>query len=239
MATISVVKLKVRRGTDSQRQQIVLDQGEMGYVTDSGSQRLFVGDGFTTGGVAAGVKLYLGSITETNAPAFQFTQTGDLVYNTDNSSFYTLTGTTQDINGNFFPDYTNPQAYQFIGPVTDNATIKYTSIGNLTVVPNSINENYINSSAFDLNNGFARSSSSSPFRVNYDNTTIKVNNSHQLYVFIDGATIKSNTGGLYVDPAAINLNTLNFQYLPTTRPTPGSKQLWIDTLSDNTLKIAL
>ena len=54
MANITIVKLKVRRGTDSQRQDIVLDQGEVGYTLDS--KRLFVGDGATYGGTVAVIK---------------------------------------------------------------------------------------------------------------------------------------------------------------------------------------
>ena len=52
MANITIVKLKVRRGSDAQRRDIVLDQGEVGYTLDS--KRLFVGDGSTYGGKVAG-----------------------------------------------------------------------------------------------------------------------------------------------------------------------------------------
>jgi len=45
MATVSVAKIKIRRGSDFDRRQIILDNGELGYVTDSVSRRLFVGDG--------------------------------------------------------------------------------------------------------------------------------------------------------------------------------------------------
>ena len=55
MATVSVIKLKVRRGTDFDGKQITLDVGEIGYVQDTSSRRLFVGDGSTRGGNPAGV----------------------------------------------------------------------------------------------------------------------------------------------------------------------------------------
>ena len=54
MANITIVKLKVRRGSNAQRQTIVLDQGEVGYTIDT--KRLFVGDGSTTGGHVVGNK---------------------------------------------------------------------------------------------------------------------------------------------------------------------------------------
>ena len=52
MADITIVKLKVRRGTDAQRKTIVLDQGEVGYTLDT--KRLFVGDGSKLGGNVVG-----------------------------------------------------------------------------------------------------------------------------------------------------------------------------------------
>ena len=54
MANITIVKLKVRRGSDAQRKSIVLDQGEVGYTLDT--KRLFVGDGAKYGGHVVGNK---------------------------------------------------------------------------------------------------------------------------------------------------------------------------------------
>ena len=52
MADITIVKLKVRRGSNAQRKTIVLDQGELGYTLDT--KRLFVGDGTRLGGNVIG-----------------------------------------------------------------------------------------------------------------------------------------------------------------------------------------
>jgi hypothetical protein len=235
MATISVVKLKIRRGTESQRKEVVFDNGELGYVLDPNSRRLFVGDGVTFGGISVGAKWYAGSITETNAPSFQYAQIGDIITNTDDTKLYVLSGS--DADG--FAGYKDPINYQYIGPTVDNATIGFNTGGNLQVITNGISAQHINSSAFDINNGFTRTGTGGAFKINYDNTTIRINGSKQFYVYIDGSTIKYAAGGIYVDPSAINLNTFNFSTLPTTRPTAGSKLLWIDTLSDNTIKIAL
>ena len=89
MADVSVVKLKVRRGTDAQRKLITLDQGELGYTTDS--QRLFVGDGVTTGGTSAGVKFIADSVSNPIG-LLPTVQIGDIVYNKDTSFYYVLTG---------------------------------------------------------------------------------------------------------------------------------------------------
>ena len=45
MANVTIVKLKVRRGSDAQRKAITLDQGELGYTLDT--KRFYIGDGST------------------------------------------------------------------------------------------------------------------------------------------------------------------------------------------------
>jgi hypothetical protein len=92
MANVSVIKLKVRRGTDTQRKLVILDQGELGYTLDS--KRLFVGDGLTTGGIPIGIKYYTGSITGAIAGDGNIStiQTGDIVFDTTANSIYILTG---------------------------------------------------------------------------------------------------------------------------------------------------
>jgi hypothetical protein len=133
MATVSVIKLKVRRGTDAERRLITLDQGEIGYVTDTNSQRLFVGDGVTKGGNPAALRFYFGNLS---IPASLATaQVGDLIYNTSTSSLNVLSG--RDANN--FPDYSNPLAYKFVGTQTDNASVKYNASGQLYVDASGIN----------------------------------------------------------------------------------------------------
>jgi len=64
MATVSITKIKIRRGTDADRREVILDSGEIGYTTDPSSRRLFVGDGSTKGGNPAGIKFYTGAIND-------------------------------------------------------------------------------------------------------------------------------------------------------------------------------
>lgn len=45
-------KIQLRRGTDSERQTVVFDNGEPVWTTDN--QRLYIGDGVTSGGIAMG-----------------------------------------------------------------------------------------------------------------------------------------------------------------------------------------
>jgi len=74
----SIVKVLIRRGTDSERQLTTLTEGELGYCIDT--QRLFIGDGITTGGVVAGNK-FLGFVG-TPASYNSIAQDGDMVYQT-------------------------------------------------------------------------------------------------------------------------------------------------------------
>lgn len=216
MASISVIKLKLRRGTDGERKLITLDNGELGYVTDSASRRLFVGDGVTTGGFAAGTKLYYNANTATGA-GLATAQVGDLVYSTNNSKLYALSG----VDAFNQPDYSNPSAYKFIGAKTDEVTISYSAGGALGVPTGGIGPIQVNTTLFDLTQGFARATSTSNVKVNYDNVKIQI-----------------IAGALSVNEANLNINSFNYvgktlngtdlaiSSLPTSAGGLRSGQLW-------------
>jgi hypothetical protein len=88
MADVTIVKLKVRRGTLEQLRSIVLDQGELGYTLDT--RRLYVGDGSTVGARAVSNLTY-GPFTLDSSLNFNGVELGDTGY--ANNKFYTLTGT--------------------------------------------------------------------------------------------------------------------------------------------------
>jgi hypothetical protein len=121
MADVSVVKLKVRRGTDVQRKLITLDQGELGYTIDS--QRLFVGDGATAGGISAGVKFISDSISSP-VGLLPTAQIGDIVLNNDTSLYYVLTGSPYTALSSYRP-------FQQIS-VTQYGSLSASIIGTLT-----------------------------------------------------------------------------------------------------------
>lgn len=80
----TIVKILVRRGTDSERKNTILTEGEVGYCVDT--QRLFVGDGITRGGIPTSTK-FLG--LPGNKAAFNsLAQTGDLIYQTTDNTLY-------------------------------------------------------------------------------------------------------------------------------------------------------
>jgi len=219
MATVSVIKLKVRRGTDFDRKQITLDVGEIGYVQDASSRRLFVGDGSTRGGNPAGIKFYTGDFI--NDPTNLTTsQVGDIVLNPYTNRLYSLTG-VDNLN---FPDYDNPAAYQFIGTRTDNLTIEYNTTGFLQVKDDGITREKVNDNLFDLTQGLDRAPSGT-VSVKYDNSTIKVNGSGALYVDATQLLLEQiNSIGQIVNAQEIYLTNL-----PSTSVGLTTGRLWRDT----------
>lgn len=83
----TLLKLLIRRGSDAERQNIILSEGELGYTTDT--KRLFVGDSQTTGGVVAGniFKGLSGDVTLITDAVY-----GDLAYDNDDFTLYVYTG---------------------------------------------------------------------------------------------------------------------------------------------------
>jgi hypothetical protein len=116
MPDIKIIKLKLRRGLESQRLLITLDQGEMGYTIDS--KRVFVGDGSTVGGIVVGSRAFTPiASNKTSLAAYQ----GDLVV--ENSLLYQLTGTNA----------TQTSAWRYIGPQIDNNTIRFNASNQFSI----------------------------------------------------------------------------------------------------------
>ena len=82
MPDTTIIKLKIRRGTDAQRKLVILEQGELGYAIDS--KRVFVGDGATYGGIPAGSVVHEPRISG-GAGRLGLTTAvrGDIVYDTN------------------------------------------------------------------------------------------------------------------------------------------------------------
>lgn len=115
----TLLKLVVRSGSDSDRQAIVLDVGEIGYTTDT--KRLYVGDGVTLGGVLAG-NVVIGQAADFSAIAATPPAIGDLVYVTGSSTLYRyISGAS-----------TSSTSWSPVGRIysPENTTIVFTGSGN-------------------------------------------------------------------------------------------------------------
>lgn len=225
MATVSIIKLKVRRGVDSDRKQIVLDNGEIGFVTDATSKRLFVGDGVTKGGSPAGMKFFYNGIIGSSTLATA--QVGDLIYNQSTTSLFTLTGVDTDN----FPDYSNPNAYKYVGPQSDETTITRNIAGKFALKTDSISATYINDNAYDLTTtGSLRRTPGKKLQVAYDSNKIVASSS--------GLTV--NESSLNVQSFNIINKTFNCTeiYLTNLPSSPGPTGLLYRDPIDNTLRVS-
>ena len=135
MPDITIVKIKVRRGSDDQRKQLVLDQGELGYTIDT--KRVFVGDGSVTGGKVVGNKNFGAYSLESSLGTVAGAQIGDIGY--ANSKLYTLTASQYD---------SSLTGWSYIGPVPDNENIEFTAANTLTVKTSSLDADDIKAAAF-------------------------------------------------------------------------------------------
>jgi hypothetical protein len=174
MPDITIIKLKIRRGTDAQRKSVVLEQGELGYTTDT--KRVFVGDGLLSGGNIVG-NVSWSPQTRTNITTAQI---GDIVY--DNSLLYQLTGT----------DYSLVGSWAFIGSKADGSTLTYSG-NQLVIKDNGITGTKFASSAAS---GGLIATVSNGISANVDNVTLKVTNTNVLSVgVIDQKHINSSALG--------------------------------------------
>lgn len=136
MPSVTIVKIKVRRGTDDQRKVITLEQGELGFTTDT--KRLFIGDGVTPGGLAVAPQIYTPlsrtvSITGVTASIGEIVPAGSLIYQ--------LTAT----------DYSSLSSWSIISSKPDNVTIEYSGTDEKVL---SLKENSINNTSFDTTAGY-------------------------------------------------------------------------------------
>ena len=197
MPEITIVKLKVRRGTNAQRQTVTLEQGEIGYTTDT--NRMFVGNGVTVGGNTIGSKVFsiLGSsggrVNQTDA------YKNDLVY--ENNFLYQLSGT----------DYSALSAWAFVGTSVDNTSLEYNGstrvleVKDAGIGPSKLAQN--SSYAFgglttNLTNGIS---------ANIDNSTIVISGANYNLMVPDGGI-----GEAQIGDGSVGLNAM-----PTANFGPG------------------
>ena len=84
----TLLKLLVRRGSDLDRKQVTLSEGELGYTVDT--KKLYIGDGQTIGGIPVAGSTFLGSVPDVTV--FTSAVSGDLAYDNDDNIFYAFKG---------------------------------------------------------------------------------------------------------------------------------------------------
>ena len=94
----SVVKIIVRRGPDSDRRTTLLSNGELGYSQDT--QRLYIGNGITAGGLPVGNKFF--GTVPTRAAYLGQAEEGDTIFDTTTKTLYGLdSGIWKNIHPSF------------------------------------------------------------------------------------------------------------------------------------------
>ena len=183
MPNIRIVKLKIRRGSEAERRQIVLEQAELGYTTDT--RRLFIGNGSLSGGEVVGSKVH-SVLTSSNTRNFiSDAYQGDLVY--ENNFLYQLTGT----------DYSQLTAWGFVGSRVDDSSIEYDGSRQISIKDSGISTAMIQNSAVTLDKlntnilyssgglGFNRTQGVS---ANIDNDIFEINSSNIITIKEGGIT---------------------------------------------------
>lgn len=162
MPDITIIKLKIRRGTNNQRKSVVLEQGELGYTIDE-TRRVYVGDGTTAGGVAIGSVVHPPTISN-GARTSIYAEQGDIVY--DTSMLYQLTGA----------DPTQTIQWKSIGTVFDNSTLEYNAQNIALIKDNGITgTKFASSAAYSQGGLIATTQNGISANVDNDYLTIQSN----------------------------------------------------------------
>jgi alpha-tubulin suppressor-like RCC1 family protein len=149
-----IAKLKARRGTEAQRVQVIFEEGELCYTTDT--EKLYIGDGVTYGGNPASSKGYIVSSSLSSVPSFA--SKGDTIFSKESGLTYIvdLSGSTlilRQIGSNFDPN----------------------SISALNVTNGSVGLSGLNSTVVAISGGIGFTSVSGLF-IRYDPLTLTLEN---------------------------------------------------------------
>lgn len=118
----TLLKLLIRRGSNEERKNITLSEGELGYAVDT--KKLFIGDGATVGGVPVSSQIFYGALSPTSYTAAVI---GDLAYDSTQGILYLLNG-VDATNINNWVEISNDVR-------VDNATMQLSSYNG---VPNTL-----------------------------------------------------------------------------------------------------
>lgn len=192
----NITKILIRRGTNEQRKLVVFNVGEPAYTTDT--QRLYIGDGATVGGIPLGVEnfgvmpvlggSYQGSgLSEYAYSTFALSSiaVGDIVYDNQTTSLYTVTGTSDT------PALSNFAQLKAITQINSGQFIYNGPI--LNIKPSGIGANEINSSTlgYGLSGGsgnaitISTGSITNNLLIPVPSNSVKINNTNDIVSPID------------------------------------------------------
>jgi len=197
MPAQTIIKLKIRRGTDSQRKVVILEQGELGYTTDTA--RVFVGDGTTYGGRPVGSVIHNPVSNSLSRNTVSRAVQNDVVFT--GSLMYQLTGT----------DYSNLTHWLNISPKVDGLILKYISGSNILGIQDfSLGYTKLNPNVVTANGGLSFGIGIS---ANVDNVTMNIVNNKLAVKGITKDSISSTSFGNSIIGGSGSLINVNFDPL--------------------------
>lgn len=218
----TIVKLKIRRGTNAQRKLVVLEQGELGYTTDTG--RTFVGDGVTLGGKPAGSVVHTPVSSLFGRTQVAGAVAGDIV--AERSLMFQLTGSDYSVANNWIN----------IGTKVDGTTVKYVVgadlVNRLTVGDASLSYTKFSGDIIKSNGGLDVTGGLS---VNVDNITTQLSNNKVVVKGITENTIASTAFGPSISGGGGAKINVNFD--PTYFNYNLSQQLSLSAIPAGSVKI--
>lgn len=155
----TILKLIVRQGPDSDRQVIVLDSGELGYSTDL--ERLYIGNGFLSGGNVVG-NIHVGAAPTITDATLYPSVIGDTAFATDSNKLYAL----KEGTGSLISDWRE------IGGVYSSSNLQITISGDNTISLNALSAGFIDNDALNqplyINSGRVNLNPLSAGALSYD-----------------------------------------------------------------------
>lgn len=185
-----ITKFKLRRGTDDQRKTVVFEEGELVYTTDT--NRIYVGTGFTSGGIIVANTI---TYTLTSPPANP--TPNDLYYQENLKQLFI-----------FKDNITDPPSPIYVGPETDGSSIKFNSSNLLTIASGGVNNTHLNYTAVASAGGLGLSANG--LYIKYEPTKLAVDSTGRLTV-VPGINVSDldPTGGLTARALGVAVSTDN------------------------------
>lgn len=176
------MSLRIRRGTDAQRQPVVFDQGELIYTTDT--YKLFIGDGTTAGGKSVLANMVDGAhglVFDQLTQTIQATNTGGIAAVSDDPA--------PSLGGNL---NLNTRSINGTGTIAITGSITGTTVRTNTIsaTNNAVSINMYLASGNDLATNFYNGNISAPVSTNPGDS-------------VGSITIKGYNGSSYVIGSAI------------------------------------
>ena len=199
---IEIAKIKIRRGTDSQRKSTVLDQGEIAFTLDT--KRLYVGNGVLSGGTSASNKIFT-PLTNVYSLTSIPSEVGD--FGVANNVFYQLTAS----------DYTNINSWANISPRVDTRQIEYLSDNTISIKLSALSASNIDpntiSNGLKIENGILQTSfNTKSLEISANSLSLKSSGIDEREIssstFVNGLTGGSgNKVGIHFDPSIFYINS--------------------------------